>query len=172
LTYADQALIDAALRTDFPAFVRHSFLWLNSGATFLPNWHIEALAYQLGRVWKGEITRLIINMPPRSLKSHIGSVAFPAWCLGNNPTLKIISVSYSQELSAKLASDFRRVIESSWYKRVFGLRPLFKNSESEVQTDEGGSRLATSIGGTLTGRGGNIIIIDDPSRIQSLPANG
>jgi predicted phage terminase large subunit-like protein len=92
------------------------------------------------------------------------SVALPAFILGHDPTKRLIVVSYGTELSTKHAIDFRAVINSSWYRRVFpGTRiSKAKNTESEVMTTAGGYRLATSIDGTLTGRGGDIIIIDDP----------
>lgn len=157
-----QAEFDALLRLDFQSFAHKSFVELNPGATWEPNWHIDAICHHLEQVRLGRITRLVINMPPRSLKSHIGSVAFPAYCLARYPTLKFICASYSQELAAKHASDFRRVLDSDWYGRVFGRGVPFKNTENEVQTQEGGFRFATSVGGTLTGRGGDIILIDDP----------
>lgn len=157
-----QSEFDAVLRQDFQSFAQKSFVELNPGASWEHNWHIDAICHHLEQIRTGKITRLIINMPPRSLKSHIGSVAFPAYCLGRNPTLKFICASYSQELATKHASDFRRLLDSDWYQRVFGRSGLFKNTENEVQTPEGGFRFATSVGGTLTGRGGDLIIIDDP----------
>ena len=157
-----QSEFDAVLRLDFQSFAQKSFVELNPGATWEHNWHIDAICHHLDQIRAGKITRLIINMPPRSLKSHIGSVAFPAYCLGQNPALKFICASYSQDLAAKHASDFRRVLDSDWYRHVFGRSALFKNAENEVQTQEGGFRFATSVGGTLTGRGGDVIIIDDP----------
>lgn len=157
-----QSEFDVVLRQDFQSFAQKSFVEFNPGATWEHNWHIDAICHHLEQVRTGKITRLIINMPPRSLKSHIGSVAFPAYCLGRNPTSKFICASYSQDLAAKHASDFRRVLDSDWYGRIFGRGGLFKNTENEVQTAEGGFRFATSVGGTLTGRGGDVIIIDDP----------
>jgi predicted phage terminase large subunit-like protein len=106
--------------------------------------------------------RLIINMPPRSLKSIMASVSFPAFVLGHDPTRRIICVSYSGDLAKKHANDFRAVLESPWYKRLFpATRIGQKDSEIEIELTERGFRLATSVGGTLTGRG-EIIVIDDP----------
>ena len=106
--------------------------------------------------------RLIINLPPRQLKSFIVSVALPAFILGMDPSAKIICISYSDDLAKALARDFKRIIESAWYRTVFpDVRPT-KMTESEFVTDQGGTRYATSVGGTLTGRGGDFIIIDDP----------
>jgi hypothetical protein len=127
------------------------------------NRHLEAIAYQLERVRRGEIKRLIINMPPRSLKSVTASVAFPAFVLGHDPTRRIICVSYSGDLAKKHANDFRAVVEAPWYRGLFpGTRIGQKDSESEIELTARGLRLATSVGGTLTGRGGDLIVIDDP----------
>jgi predicted phage terminase large subunit-like protein len=153
----------ALLRSNLPPFVRKVFATLESGQAYVPNWHLDAIAYQLERVRRGEIKRLIINMPPRSLKSVTASVAFPAFVLGHDPTRRIICVSYSGDLAKKHANDFRAVAEAPWYRDLFpGTRIGQKDSETEIELTARGSRLATSVGGTLTGRGGDLIIIDDP----------
>lgn len=164
MTAADGRLLQAVLRSNFTAFVQKSFNTLSPGQMFIPNWHIDAITYQLERVRRGEVRRLIINMPPRSLKSIMASVAFPAFVLGQTPWRRLICVSYSGELAKKHSNDFRALIESGWYQELFpGTRVgPYKNSETEIEFTERGYRLATSVGGTLTGRGGEIIIIDDP----------
>ena len=113
---------------------------------------------------RGEIKRLIITVPPRSLKSICASVAFPAFVLGHDPTRRIIGVSYSEGLARKHANDFRAVMRSPLYQRLFpGTRiSAAKDTELEVMTTARGFRYATSVGGTLTGRGGNLLILDDP----------
>jgi len=160
----DERLLQAVLRGNFTAFVQKSFGTLSPGQAFVPNWHIDAIAYQLERVRRGEVRRLIINMPPRSLKSIMASVAFPAFVLGQAPSRRLICVSYSGELAKKHSNDFRALIDSLWYRELFpGTRiGPYKNNETEIEFTERGYRLATSVGGTLTGRGGEIIIIDDP----------
>jgi predicted phage terminase large subunit-like protein len=164
LTPSKAALVDAACRTDLASFARKCFHQLNPGSAFLPNWHIEAIAHHLELVRRGKIKRLIINVPPRSLKSMVSSVSFPAFVLGHDPTKRIIVVSYGADLAVKLANDFRAIVDSEWYRRLFPWMQLsrVKNTELEVVTTQLGLRLATSIEGTLTGRGGDIIIIDDP----------
>ena len=157
-------LLLAMASNDLAPFTALAFSAVAPGATYLPNWHIRAIAYALERVARGECKRLIITMPPRSLKSVTASVAFPAWLLGRDPTKKVICVSYAQNLAVNLANNFRNVVDSPWYRAMF---PAFKvsarkNTENELQTTLGGGRLATSTGGQLTGRGGDIIIIDDP----------
>jgi len=157
-------LFRAILRQDFYSFVKKAFETLSPGQAFVPAWYIEAITHQLERVRRGEIKRLIINMPPRSLKSLTTSVAFPAFLLGHDPTQRIICASYAGELAYKLANDFRTLLATPWYQELFpGVQVgRYKDSETEVELTARGSRLATSTGGTLTGRGGNVLIIDDP----------
>ena len=94
------------------------------------------------------------------------SVAFPAWALGHDPSLRIIAASYSTELARRHALDCRAVMEAGWYRSIFPKTRIHldKNTELEFMTTTRGFRLTTSVGGTLTGRGGNLIIIDDPMK--------
>jgi len=159
----DARKFEALLRADLRPFSEKVFSTLSPGQPFTPTWHLEAIAYQLDRLRRGETKRLIINMPPRSLKSTTASVAFPAFVLGHDPTRRIICVSYSGDLAKKLANDFRAVAEARWYQDLFpGMRIGQKDSETEIELTDRGFRLATSVGGTLTGRGGDLIVIDDP----------
>ena len=160
----DLALLDAILRNEFEAFLERCLKTLNPGAPFLPNWHIRAIAYQLDRVRRGEVNRLIINMPPRHLKSITVSVAFPAFVLGHDPRQRIFSISYGSELSLKHARDFRSIVESPWYVRAFPRMRLNRSLDEEATTTLKGFRKATSVGGVLTGFGGNLIILDDPQK--------
>jgi hypothetical protein len=98
------------------AFLDKSFSTVSPGQTLVQDWHLSAIAHRLEQVRKGEVRRLIINLPPRSLKSITASVAFPAFVLGHDPTRRLICVSYSSELAAKHASDFRAIITSPWYR--------------------------------------------------------
>jgi hypothetical protein len=163
----------AVLRNDFFSFIQKSFHQLNPHVQFLPNWHIEVIASELERCLRGETKRLIINVPPRSLKSHCASVAFPAWLLGHKPSTEIICVSYAQDLADKLALDCRSLMNSDWYRKVFSTRlsPL-RQAVSEFMTESQGRRLATSVGGVVTGRGGEFIIIDDPIKPEEAVSDG
>jgi predicted phage terminase large subunit-like protein len=158
------AHVNAACRQDFVSFVRKVFHVLNPSATFHMNWHICASAHVLEQVWLGKIKRLIITVPPRSLKSIMCSVALPAWVLGHDPTKRLIVASYSADLAIKHGNDFRTLVNSAEYHDIFpGMRiSAIKNTQSEVVTTLNGFRLANSVDGALTGRGGDIIIIDDP----------
>ena len=113
---------EALLRSDLRPFIEKVFTSLTPGQTFVPSWHLDAIAYKLELVRRGEIRRLIINMPPRSLKSIASSVAFPAFVLGHDPTKRIICVSYSGDLAKKLSNDFRAILEAAWYRRLFPTR--------------------------------------------------
>jgi len=154
------------LRLDFNAFIRRCFHQLYPTTEYLPNWHTQFLAGKLKDCRNGKIRRLNINLPPRSLKSLCTSVALPAFLLGHNPSVPIICASYAQDLANKLSNDCRAIMESEWYRRTFPVTQLSsrKNTESEFVTTAGGFRLATSVGGVLTGRGADFIIIDDPQK--------
>jgi predicted phage terminase large subunit-like protein len=155
---------DEACRQDFVSFIRMAFDLLSHGEPLSMNPHIEAMAHHLEQVRLGKITRLMKNCPPRYLKSFVTSVAFPAFVLGHDPTKRLIVASYGADLAVKLANDFRTVINSRRYKSIFpGLQiSRMKNTESEITTTRGGFRLAISVDGSVTGRGGHILIIDDP----------
>lgn len=153
----------ALLQKDFYAFLERCFYELNPETEFLGNWHIEVLAAELEKCRQGETKRLIINLPPRSLKSLAASVAFVAWLLGHNPSEKIITVSYAQDLADKYAHDCRTVMMSEWYRSLFSARlSPPRQLLHDFRTTQRGFRLSTSVGGALTGRGADFIIIDDP----------
>jgi predicted phage terminase large subunit-like protein len=157
-----QQIYRAILATDFRAFVDYVFGLLRPGIEFKPNWHIDAMAHKVSQVASGDVKRLIITVPPRNLKSIIASVALPAWYLGHNPSERVVCVSYSAELAKTHSNDFRRVVTDPVYQAVFPKMVLSRETDSEIHTTQRGRRYATSIQGTLTGRGGNLFIIDDP----------
>jgi len=162
----NHAVLAALLRTDLRFFVWETFLTILPGTLYLPNWHIDAIVHQLMRVQAGDICRLLVNQPPRSLKSICVSVAYVAWLLGHDPTRRVIVVSYSNELAAELHRQFRMVIDAPWYQALFPAMQPARDSGTEFVTTSGGSRYATSVGGTLTGRGADLIIVDDPLKAE------
>ena len=163
-TPEDLRLIEALCRCDFVSFIQKAFRTLSPNAILQINYHIWAMAHHLELVRRGKIKRLIISLPPRTLKSLITSVAFPAFVLGHDSSKRFIVVSYGGDLAVKLNNDFRTLINSRWYQLLFPLMRTegAKNTEYEVATTQGGYRLAVSIDGSLTGRGGDILIVDDP----------
>ena len=166
MTIYSQEVLNALLRSRLPEFTKKSFQVVSPSDTLLWNWHLDVITDYLERCARGEIKRLIITVPPRSLKSICASVAFPAWVLGQDPSRRIVCASYSGDLSSKLARDCRAVMETPWYRQLFPHTRLLRNVESDFVTTRQGYRYATSVGGTLTGRGGSIIIIDDPMKPQ------
>ena len=154
---------EVLLRNDFATFAGRCFQELNPQTELAMNWHLEVIAAKLTEVREGKIRRLIINMPPRHLKSLMASIAFPAWCLGLDASAQILCVSYAQDLADKLARDCRSVMMSPWYRQIFRTRlAAHRQAVQEFITTRQGYRLATSTGGVLTGRGADIILIDDP----------
>jgi predicted phage terminase large subunit-like protein len=149
-------------RNDLCSFIRRSHIELNPADTLLHNWHHEVTAQKLEDVLHGTCRRLIINLPPRSLKSHSASIAFPAWALGHNPSLRIICVSYAQDLADNLARASRKLMASPLYEAVFDTRiSRSRDTVSDFHTTKGGYRFSTSVGGVLTGVGADLIVIDD-----------
>jgi len=160
------AMLRAICRKSINAFTQKAVSIVSPGTAYQHNWHIDAISWHLEQVINGHIKRLIITMPPRSLKSICSSVALPAFLLGRDPAARIIAVSYSQYLADKHARDCRALMESRFYQQLFPgtILDRRKSSVAEFTTRRKGFRLATSLGGTLTGRGGDIIILDDPMK--------
>jgi len=163
------ALLNTILRGDFIAFVKKCFNSLESQTKYIHNWHINLISEYLMDCTSGKIKRLDVNIPPRFLKSFIMSICYPMWVMGNNPTKKLACISYSASLSIKMSNDCRSIANQSWYKQCF---PLFSldskentsatmDTQKEFVTTLGGGRLATSVGGSITGRGFDEIIMDD-----------
>jgi hypothetical protein len=132
------ALVNAACRKDFVSFVRKAFHVLAPSAIFHMNWHICAIAYALEQVRLGNIKRLIIAVPPRSLKSIMCSVAFPAFVLGHDPAKRLIVVSYSADLAIKHGNDFRTVVNSTAYHAIFPAMRIsaMKNTQTRSSPPE------------------------------------
>lgn len=150
------------VQRDLSIFVHRAFIELSPHTPFFPNWHIDMMCEALERVAQREITRLIINLPPRNLKSHTISVAFPAWYLGHHPSRQVICASYGQDLASKFARDTRTLMDSEFYRSMFSTRISNRKAVDDFETTEHGIRMATSVGGVVTGRGADLIIIDDP----------
>lgn len=143
---------------------------------YVHGWHLEAIAEHLEAVTYGDIRRLIINVPPRHSKSSIVSVAWPVWTWAqgeigplSGPQVQFLSSSYAQQLSTRDALKSRRLMQSPWFQERWGDRFALtgdQNAKMRYENDKGGYRLATSVGGGLTGEGGSIILVDDPLNAQ------
>jgi predicted phage terminase large subunit-like protein len=161
---SERLLHDMALERDLVTFIHRTVQTVAGGTPYLHNWHVEAMAWHLQQVESGRIQRLIITLPPRCLKSITASVAFAAWVLARDPTKKLLCLSFSDQLVSKHALDCRTVMQSPWYQRAFPRTRIGrdKNRELDFVTTARGGRYATTLGGAVTGRGGDIIIMDDP----------
>ncbi|HCR86426.1 MAG TPA: hypothetical protein DIV86_07085, partial [Alphaproteobacteria bacterium] len=159
-----ECFFKSATKYDLPSFIEKCFDTINPGIDYIPNWHIDLIADRLQAAEKGKIKRLIINIPPRYLKSLCVNIAWSAWLLGHNPTRRVISASYSQAIATKHSLDTRLIIESNWYQKTFPETIIThdQNEKDKFITTKRGFRLATSVGGSLTGEGGDFLIIDDP----------
>jgi predicted phage terminase large subunit-like protein len=155
-----------AMRADLNVFFEKAHSVLNPDAPFLSNWHLERLAWDCRRFADGLTKRLIICMPPRHMKSTIGSVALPAWILGRDPAAKIICVSYGEDLAKGFSDQTRRLMNSESYAQAFPNVQLEKSTDMHLRTVQGGERYATTVGGVLTGKGADFIIVDDPMKYQ------
>jgi predicted phage terminase large subunit-like protein len=168
LTPYDQSLLRNLLPNNLNAFAQAVFNRVSPNADYTHNWHIDCICEHLMACYRKEITRLIINIAPRSMKSILCSVAFPAWVLGQNPKEQIINASYARSVSNKFSLDTRNIIQSEFYKTIFPNTKLApdQNEKSKFMTTERGHRLAASVGSAVTAEGGNILLVDDPLNPQ------
>lgn len=157
-------VLNFALANNLSAFTQKVFHTVSPGIKYSHNWHIDCIADYLNAMEAGEIQDLIINMPPRFMKSISVSVAWTAFLLGRDPKRKIICASYAARLSENLSMDTRNVIQSDWFPNVFPNCTLApdQNQKTWFKTTENGVRYAPSVGGTVTGFGGDYLILDDP----------
>ncbi len=165
LTLTEFELLHLA-RTDFLTFALWAFLELNPQTRLLLAPHHEVIAAKLEACRRGLTRRLAILLPPRQLKSHLASVAFPAWCLGHTPAMEIICASYGQDLAESFARDCRRIMMSPWYQTLFPTRLADRQAAHDFTTAAGGGRMSTSVDGVLTGRGGDLLVLDDVLKPQ------
>jgi len=149
------------IKNDFLSFVKH--LWPN----FIEGEHHKIMADKFNKVASGEIKRLIINMAPRHTKSEFASNFLPAWMIGKQPDLKIIQATHNAELAVRFGRKAKTLMDSEEYKQVFNTR-LREDSKAagKWETDQGGEYYAAGVGGSITGRGADLLIIDDPHSEQ------
>ena len=146
------------LQGEFLEFVRH--VW----PSFIAGSHHKIFAEKLERVAKGELKRLIVNMPPRHTKSEFASYLFPAWVMGRDPHTKIIQATHTAELAVGFGRKVKNLLDSEIYRDVFPEIELARDAKASGRwsTNEGGEYYAVGVGGALAGRGANLCIIDDP----------
>lgn len=162
-----RALEKSYLRAEFSLaqFVRRAWRILEPDKPLKWNWHLDLLCEYLEAVEAGRIKRLVINVPPRSLKSIIVTVCYPCWAWVRRPGKRFLFSSYASSLSIKHSVDRRQVIESDWFQYGWGTRFRLsddQNSKAEFANTRRGHMIATSMEGTATGKGCDVLIIDDP----------
>jgi len=153
----------------FHEFVKQAWPAIEGNVPYIDNWHIKTICEHLEACYRRDIKKLLINIPPRTSKSTVISVMFPAWVWLQNPEEKFLYASYASSLSVEHSLKCRRLIESNWYQERFGnLYQLTKDQKAKgfFENDKKGARISTSVGGTATGKGGNLIICDDPNNVD------
>jgi predicted phage terminase large subunit-like protein len=151
------------IRNDFASFVRQAFRHDHDGKKLGKELYLNYLCFELEQVAEGETRRLVINLPPRHLKTFLAAIYLPAWVLAQTPSARIIVITYSEELAEHITYQIRRVLRSAWFKMIFKTRVAKDRSKAaDFATTKGGAVFATSVGGQLAGRGADLIIFDDP----------
>ena len=161
LVQLDKTQKYSAIRKDFLTFVKH--MWPD----FIEGYHHKIVAEKFNKLKARKIKRLIINMPPRHTKSEFASFLLPAWMIGNNPKLKIIQATHTAELAVRFGRKAKHLMDSEEYKDVFPTR-LMEDSKAagRWETAQGGEYFAVGVEGAVTGRGADLLIIDDPHSEQ------
>ena len=161
LVQLDRTQKYTAIRKDFLTFVKH--MWPD----FIEGYHHKIVAEKFNKLKARKIKRLIVNMPPRHTKSEFASFLLPAWMIGNNPKLKIIQATHTAELAVRFGRKAKHLMDSAEYKEVFPTR-LMEDSKAagRWETDQGGEYFAVGVEGAVTGRGADLLIIDDPHSEQ------
>jgi hypothetical protein len=153
-----------ALRADFTAFVKAAWPILEPGNSLSWSWHYNLIAEYLTLAAEKKCRRLIINIPPRTLKSILITVMFPVWVWTRSPQSSFACASYADKLSTEHSVKRRRLIESDWFRGLWGDRIWLQkdqNEKTKFQNNYQAQMIATSVGGTATGLGGNFLIVDD-----------
>ena len=136
---------------------------------FIEGSHHKKINDAFNRLSRGEIKRLIINMPPRHTKSEFASFLLPAWMIGKNPQLKIIQATHTADLAVDFGRKTKNLVDQENYKELFDTR-LMEDSQAagKWKTEQGGEYFAAGVGGAITGRGADLLIIDDPHKEQDI----
>jgi predicted phage terminase large subunit-like protein len=164
-----EQIVTERARRSLAEFIRQAWPVVEPGSHYVPGWHLAAICEHLEAVTRGEIRRLLINVPPRSGKSLTVSVFWPGWVWATRPETRWLYASYAQSLSTRDSVRCRRLIESPWYRERWG--DVFEltsdqNVKVRFENDRSGVRIATSVGGSATGEGGDVIVCDDAHKIE------
>lgn len=173
---AMRSVLADRLSADFSAFVKTAWRILVPGRNLVWSWHLDFICEQLTLVKQRRLLRLIVNVPPRTLKSTLITVAFPVWMWITEPAHSFMTASYSLPLSTDHSTMRRRLLLSRWFQGLWGNRFQMSADRNQVglfMNNRGGQMIATSVGATAMGRGCDTAILDDPnSPEQALTVNG
>ena len=162
------------LEEDLFSFFEDGWAVLNPNRAVKLGWHVEAVCDHLQAVSEGKIRNLVINIPPRHLKSSITSIYWPAWAWVRNPGIRWLFLSYGKDLVLRDAQQTRQLMQSEWFQQRWGHKFGFttdQNVKSFYLNDKGGGRLTASFEADPTGEGGDVIVVDDPLRIEDAHNN-
>jgi hypothetical protein len=167
--------INAELATrSLRQFVPQAWAVVEPSTPFVPGWHIDAIVEHLEAISRGQIRNLLINVPPRHMKSLLVAVFWPAWEWIRWPERRWLFSSYGAQLSIRDSVKCRRLIESPWYQQRWADRFALtsdQNAKSRFDNDRSGYRLSTSVGGAVTGEGGDRIVCDDPNNVGEVESD-
>ena len=169
MAITDDDLTRILAKRHFNTFLRSAWPSLEPGNTLAWNWHLDAVAEFCEAMSAGQIREGVITIPPRTLKSRIITVAWPVWEWANRPETKFITASYAADLALDHSVQSRDLIRSPWHQRLYSHQYALagdQNVKGYYKNDKGGHRVATSVGGSATGWGADIIIADDPINVK------
>lgn len=159
-------ILSAIFRQSLFYFALRAMTILEPQTKLSRNWHQKAIAYELMRCFRGESRRLIINQPPKTLKTHLVSISYVAWLLMHDPSLRIAIICYDEALASTQLRKIRLILRSRWYMALAPATRIRKDKDTETlfETTAGGEVRALSVQGGITGHGFDVIIIDDPQK--------
>lgn len=162
------------LQQSLHAYTRAAWPWVEAGTPFVDGWHLGAISEHLQAAHVRQIRNLVINMPPRHMKSISVSVMWPTWAWTHDPGSKWLFSSYSGNLSMRDAVKSRRLLGSAWFQSMWSERFQMaqdQNQKTRYDNNKNGYRLATSVGGMTTGEGGDFIVVDDPHNVIAMESD-
>jgi hypothetical protein len=165
LATAFRPLVADSLANDLAGFVKWAWPLLYPGRTLVWSWHYDYICEHLVLVKQRRLRRLIINVPPRTLKSTLITIIFPVWTWLTEPEHNFLMASYTLDLSSEHSLSRRSLLQSQWFQRFWGDRFQLSgdcNRVDQFRNNRGGQMIATSVGGTVMGRGCDTAIVDDP----------
>ena len=177
MTPQEASYLDALLKPHFmplAEYVKQAWPVLEPATPYSHNWHIEAISEHLEAVTQGWIRNLVINIPPRHMKSLTVSVFWPTWTWTWRPETRWLFSAYAEALATRDSLKCRRLIQSSWYQSRWG--HVFRltgdqNEKKRFENDKTGYRIATGVGGIGTGEGGDVVVVDDPHKVKEVESD-